>query len=206
MKLPTTRLWIAAVAVSSIIAGCVGVEKSYPDKHYFVLESRRAGALSNSKGSGVLQVASIRVSPRYEGRSFVYRRSDANFEADFYNQFLVAPGSLLSEEVRQAIAVSQLFQYVIGSTSSLEPTHVLEGTVNTLYGDFRDPSSPKAVLEMDFFLTKESPAKSEIVAQRRYAQAVAITGRTPEALIKGWNEALDAIMAALVADLKAANL
>ena len=102
--------------------------------------------------------------------------------------------ALLGEEVRKGLTQSQIFRHVINSSSQLEPTHVLEGVVNALYGDFRDPGTPKAVLEMEFFLRKESASKAKIVAAKRYAKSVAVNERSPEALVKGWNEALEAIL------------
>ena len=190
----------------ALCAACVGIEKSYPDKRYFVLEVNRNVNPSNPPGNGVLQIANIRVSPRYEDKGFVYRTSGSSYESDFYNQFLVSPAALLGEELRKGLAQSQIFRHVINSSSQLEPTHVLEGVVDALYGDFRDPGAPKAVLEMEFFLRKESASKADIVAAKRYAKSVAVTGRSPEALVKGWNEALEAILSALVADLKSATL
>jgi hypothetical protein len=38
--------------------------------------------------------------------------------------------------------------------------------------------------------------------QKRYQKSIPISGRSPEALVKGWNEALAEILTALVADLK----
>ena len=148
----------------------------------------------------------MRVSPRYAGRSFVYRTSETVYESDFYNQFLVSPGSLITEEVRKVLIDSQLFKYVISSSNSLQPSYVLEGTVNALYGDFRNANSPRAVLEMEFFLTSEIPAKAGILMQKRYAKAAPVQGSSPEALVKGWNEALGDIATALAVDLKAAAL
>jgi cholesterol transport system auxiliary component len=192
-------------ATLGFISGCVSVEKSYPDKRYFVLEASRAESTAAAKAGAVLLVSTLRVSPRYEGRSFVYRRGAANFESDFYHQFLVSPGALLTEEVRRALAQAQVAQYVIGTASQLEPTHNLEGSVDALYGDFRDVNAPKAVLEMEFFLSKEAPSKAEIVTRKRYIKSMAVSGRTPEALIKGWNDALNEILAQLIADLKAVS-
>jgi hypothetical protein len=82
---------------------------------------------------------------------------------------------------------------------------VLEGTVDAFYGDFRDTSAPKAVLEMEFFLSKESPTKAEILMRKRYTKAIPINGRSAETLVKGWNQALGEIIMALAADLKATN-
>ena len=202
MKVFTMLGWgVSALLISA--AACVNVEKSYPDKRYYVIEAARGAASGDAKTGGVLLVSSLRVSPRYESRSFVYRRSESSYESDFYNQFLVAPGAQLTEEVRHALGQAQVAQYVVGASSQSEPTHVLEGTVDALYGDFRDLNSPKAVLEMEFFLSKESTTRAEIVTRKRYAKSIAVNGRTPEALVKGWNEGLSEILAALVADLKA---
>jgi hypothetical protein len=82
----------------------------------------------------------------------------------------------------------------------------LDGTVNAIYGDFRNASTARAVLEMEFFLTKPALGATQVVLARSYSKSVLLTGRTPEALVKGWNEALEEILGSLVADLKAANL
>ena len=206
MKKLLSNLWHGAFILLALASGCVGIERSYPDKRYFVLEVNRNVNPSNSPGNGVLQIANIRVSPRYEDKGFIYRTSGSSYESDFYNQFLVSPAALLGEELRKGLAQSQIFRHVINASSQLEPTHVLEGVVDALYGDFRDPGAPKAVLEMEFFLRKESASKADIVAARRYAKSVAVNGRSPEALVKGWNEALDAILSSLVADLRSSAL
>lgn len=202
------KTWFMCGSALLLFAGCVGVERSYPDKRYFVLAAAEKGSAANpsvNARKGVLLVANLRVSPRYEGKSFVYRRSESNFEVDFYNQFLVSPGAILTEEVRKGLARAEVFQTVIGGGSQLESTHVLEGSVNALHGDFRDAGSPKAVLEVEFFLTRDSAMKADIVTQRRYLKTVPVNGRSPEALVQGWNRALEEILATLVADLNSTN-
>ncbi len=194
------------LVVLALCAGCVGVEKSYPDKRYFVLDAPANPTPSNPSANETLQISNIRVSPRYADKGFVYRTSEAGYESDFYNQFLVSPASLITEEVRKGLTGSQVFKYVIGASNQSQPSYVLEGTVNALYGDFRNPNSPGAVLEMEFFLTSEIPGKPGILMQKRYVKSVPLTGRTPDALIKGWNQALEEILTALVEDLRAVSL
>src|SRR4029434_6205869 len=194
------------MALLALCAGCVGIEKSYPDKRYFVLEVSANPSPANPTANETLEVTNIRISPRYADKSFVYRTSEAGYESDFYNQFLVSPAALITEELRKGLTGSQVFKYVIGSSNQSQPSYVLEGTVNALYGDFRNVNSPRAVLEMEFFLTSEIPGKPGILMQKRYAKSLPLTGRSPEALIKGWNQALEEILTALVADLKAATL
>jgi cholesterol transport system auxiliary component len=187
-------------------AGCVSFERSYPDKRYFVIEAPATANSANPAGDKNLLVSNLRISPRYADKGFVYRTSESGYESDFYNQFLVSPDTMLSEELRKGLAAAQVFKYVVGPTNSLQPNYVLEGSVNALYGDFRNLGEPSAVLELEFFLHNEDATSAGIVMQKRYTKAVPVGGRSPEALVKGWSQALEAILAMLVADLKTAQL
>ena len=197
-------LW-TSLAASFLFAGCVNIEKSYPDKRYFVLDIAVDASPQTPAESGILHIPSARVSPRYADNSFVYRRSETRFESDFYNEFLISPGVLVAEELRQQLSQSGLFKMILGSVNALASTHTLETVVNTLYGDFRDLRAPKAVMEIEFFLHQEG-SPSGIVFHKRYHKSIALEGRNPEALVQGWNRALEAISGSLVSDLKASNL
>lgn len=206
MKARFVTRWHGVVVLFVMLSGCVTLEKSYPDKHYFVLEIHGSVNPARTSGVGILEVVEARVSPRYAERSFIYRTSEARYETDFYNQFLVAPASLISEEIHKALAQSHIFRHVIRSSSQLQPTHVLESGVSAFYGDFREIDAPKAVLEIEFFLSREAAGRSEIVLEKRYSQSVQLRARSPEALVKGWNQALESILASFAADLRAVNL
>lgn len=189
-----------------VLCACVNLERSYPEKHYFVLEVSPKQQPSTRTVKGVLAVSDMRVSRRYEGQSFVYRLSETSYESDFYNQFLIAPAALITEEVRKALAQSQVFEHVVSSSTDWEPTYRLQGTVNSLYGDFTDAHVPHAVIEMQFFLTKKTPTGEEIVMAKRYIKSVPVSARSPEAMAKGWDTGLEDILSSFIADLKSANL
>jgi len=190
------------LALLVLCAACIGVERGYPDRRYFVLEVPAQVNPSNPSSGETLQVSNVRVSPRYADRGFIYRTSESAYESDFYHQFLVPPAALMTEEIRKGLIAREVFKYVISPSSPLPPSFVLEGSVNALYGDFRNPDSPRAVLEMEFFVTSETPAKPGILMQKRYLKSIPLSGRSPEALVKGWNEALAEILTSLVADLR----
>lgn len=205
------RLWRAACfLLLTFVSACITVdfERSYPDKHYFALDIGwdEKSAPSVQIVNGVLEVSELRISPRYQGQSFVYRISEAGYESDFYNQFLIAPAALVTEELRKGLAQSRIFAYVTNSASQLRPTHRLEGTVNALYGDFRGGVEGRAVVELELFLTKQVPQGTEVLMDKRYSRSVPLTRRSPEALVKGWDESLRGIFTSLITDLKAANL
>ena len=163
---------------------------------------------SNPSANETLQVSDIRVSPRYAGmEASSTARRQAGYESDFYNQFLVSPGLAHhrgSPQTLDRVAALPICHQRI--EPMLQPSYVLEGTVNALYGDFRNPNSPGAVLEMEFFLTGEIPGNSGLLMQKRYVKSVPLAARTPDALVKGWNQALEEILSALVTDLKTVSL
>jgi cholesterol transport system auxiliary component len=198
----------AVLALLVLCAGCVtvGIERSYPEKRYFALEIRGDLQPANPGVEQTLEVSTLRVSPRYSDKNFVYRVTDAGYESDFYNQFLVSPALLITEEVRKGLGNARVFKHVLGRSSAARPGYILEGTVNALYGDFRKTGAPMAVLETEFFLSSTLPEKPGIVMHERYSKAVPLGARSPDALVQGWNEALEAIVASLVADLETAKL
>ena len=191
----------AVLLLMIFVSSCVTLERSYPDKRYFVIEIRDTAKATATQNERVLLVSSLHISPRYAGTEFVYRTSDTSYESDFYNQFLSAPGTMISEEIRKGLATGSAFKYVIGPASDLTANYVLEGSVNALYGDFRDLNKPAAVLEIEFFLRNADPEKSGVVLHRLYSKSVAVGQRSPDALTKGWDQALEEIVAMLVADL-----
>jgi cholesterol transport system auxiliary component len=205
MTVSMGALGFTLLAASFLLFGCVSIERSYPDKRYFVLDISLKGSPQDPADSGILQMASARVSPRYADRNFVYRRSDTRFESDFYNQFLISPAALVTEELRRELSQAGLFKFVVGSANPLAPTHTMETMVNTLYGDFRDLKAPKAVIEMEFFLTQEA-SPSGIVFHKLYQRIVPVQERNPEALVRGWNQGLESISDSLVSDLKASRI
>jgi cholesterol transport system auxiliary component len=196
------RLVAPVLLLSLFCFGCVSLERSYPEKRYFVIDIGDGAQPPSTTGDQTLLVSSLRISPRYADKSFVYRTSDAGYEADFYNQFLTPPDTMLSEEVRKGLAASPVFKYVVGPASQLQPNFVLEGSVNALYGDFRNLNGPSAVLEIEFFLHNEDSANPGVVLQKRYAKTVALSGRSPEALVTGWSQALGSILTELSSDLQ----
>lgn len=197
--------WFAVVALVST-AGCVNVsvDRGQLERRYFVLDVTPEKVPAGANSAGVLKVSNVRVAPRYDGKSFVYRTDDMSYETDYYNQFLVPPGAMLTGEVRQALIQANVFHYVVDSDSHLQATHRLEGTVDALYGDFSDKTSPEAVLAVSFLLSLEDAAGPKVVFQKRYQQTVPVKKRTPEALVRGWNEGLETILGSLIADLRPA--
>ena len=196
------KLTIGIFTLLFLSIGCINLERSYIEKHYFVLDSFPAENTSPPDTGKVLAVRRLRVSPKYEGKGLVYRLGELNYESDFYNEFFVSPVSMFTEEVRKRLAGSGLFKRVVDPSSLLDSAYVLEGAVTVLYGDYRVSTAPKAVMEIQFLLLEETDVSPEIILQRQYHKEEPLNGSTPDALVKSWNTALNQILTEFENDLK----
>jgi len=198
---------VAAAALSPLLlAGCLTLRRQFPEKRYYLLEVSRRGEAPPPSAGAVLEIRRFRVSPPYDRKGFVYRRENARIESDFYNEFFVEPDSLLTEQTRLWIAESGLFANVVDSSSNAEAGYVLEGRANALYADYSRASTPKAVLRIQFFLSKERGGESSIVFHKDYAREIPAKGDAPHALVLGWDEALGQILTELENDLRGLHL
>jgi cholesterol transport system auxiliary component len=198
-------LTMAVFALIFIVSGCMS--RQYVKRQTFALEVSR-GEAASSESQAILRVRTFRVSPRYEGKQFVYREDTLSYESDFYNGFLTSPDTMITEEVRQWLADSGLFEQVVDFVGQVTPTHILEGEITDLYGDYtRDRGTqPKAAMAIRFFLINDIGGRMEIVFQKHYRREVPVKGETATALVDGWNNALEKILTDFEADLRKLDL
>jgi len=193
---------VVAIMLMGLFAGCVSLGQSQPEKQYFALEVVREGDARAALPRTMLDVRRFRTSAPL-GRELVYRESDARYESDFYNQWFVVPDVMLTQQTTNWLTAAGLFQYVMDSSGSLPPTHILEGTVTALYGDYR-ANPAKAVLGLQFVLVHDTAASTDMIWHNQYRKEVEVSKQSPEALASGWNEALRIILTDLETDLNKA--
>ncbi len=177
------------------LAGCVSLTKSYPEKKSFVLDA--GASQGHSSGSSpepqVLKINRFRVAPFFAGRAMVYRTADLQYESDYYNEWFVAPGTMLTQQFTEWVSGTGLFQFVLMGTNHVEPTLVLEGTVTELYGDFRRSGQPKAILGIDLHLFS-GPDERKVVLRRSYRQEVPLSDSSADHLAQGLTQALRLVL------------
>ncbi len=194
---------LAAAALALALAGC-SMTRPALTKRTFLLDPPLPPAVATTR-PGVLRVGTFEVAGAYRDRGFVYRTTDLKYEADFYNEFFVAPGPMIAEDVARALAAAKVFSRVVpGAAAAEEGDYVLEGFVFDLYADARQ-SANAAAIGISFYLSRTA-FPTAVVWSREYRQRVALKADTPEGLAQAWNEGLGAILADLARDLAAADL
>jgi len=205
MKLKNHLCFFIATAALFSFTGCLNLKMGYPAKNYFLLDAKRTDKKGDEKGP-MIQVQQFRISPRYNGKGFVYRFEKLNFESDFYNEFFISPDDMITEQVQLWLSKSELFTLVTDRNSEPPPDCVLEGWITELYGDFRNGETPKAVMELKFILLGAGKSPDQILFKKRYRADVPIKEKTSALLAAGWNQALETILNQLEQDLKSISI
>jgi cholesterol transport system auxiliary component len=188
-----------ALLLAALCSGCAG-RSSYA-KRQFVLEAARPAQPARQSRDAVLAVRGFSIDPLYDGRGLKYRKGESEYEADFYNEFVLAPQVLLGSQTRNWLSRSGLFRTVLEPGSLIEPTHILEGNVLALYGDFRDGRAPQTVMQIRLFLIAIQSSPPQIVLTRDYQAAQEAQAPTADALVAAFDRCLEQILSALEEDL-----
>ena len=158
----------------------------------------RATAVSNGR---VLAIRTLQIAAPFNGRSLVYRTGEFSYDRDPYAEFLVSPNEALVSLIRSSLRGAGAFSDVMESGGALKANTLLEISVSQLYGDFRQPQHPAAVLAMRFvFLDTPHGVPEKVIFEQDYSRSILLRGRTAAALMEGWNEALYQVLAEVISD------
>lgn len=198
-KLIRSFLGLSLVASAVLISGCGA--KSYEKQHY-LLDAQRVPSTVAGDNQNIVEVRRFTVETAFSTKGLTYRKGEFEYESDFYNEFLIAPGAMVTEKVRNWLSASGLSQRILDPGSYLDPTYVLEGNVVALYGDFRGKSSPKAIMEIRvFLLDMKTAADPAIVFGKTYKSSVTLDSEGSGDLVRALDSCLVEILTDLEADL-----
>jgi cholesterol transport system auxiliary component len=196
-------LFVAAIAT---LASC-SLSRPTPVKSMFLLEPTMPAAVAAAPKAVAVRVGIVNVAAPFRGKTFVYRDSELKYDADFYDEFFVAPAIMLSDATAKALRAANVFRRVVpaGATGD-DAEYVLDGFASELYGDVRSPTAPVAALTITFYLSPTNVVNPGVIWSREYRQRVQFSGAGADALARGWNAALSALLADLARDLAATEL
>ncbi len=182
------------------LLGACSLSRPTVAKQSFLLGVERSGAAAPDTTPNViphpLRVNRFVVAQPFDGRPLVYRATDLRYEIDFYNEFLALPATMLTERTMRWLADARLFNAVVPMTSNVQARHVLEGTVWTMHGDYRNREAPTATIGIRFLLARDDIAGPMLLDQS-FTRSVKVTDRSPDRLVAALDEALGAMLSEL---------
>jgi len=203
MRRTRVKTAITAFIALGLLAGCVNLQRDYPVRKLYVLDVKQESPTAPPEDGPVIQVRFFKRSPGFAKSEFVYRTGETTYESDFYNSFYSLPSNQIRTQMVRWLKDSGHVRTVIDPASRYRPTHVVEGNVVELYGDFRDEAAPRAVIEIDFLVLDIRSSEPRIAFSNSYREEVPIPGPSASALVKGWEEGLKTILTSFDEDIAA---
>ena len=191
---------VCLASVLLAMAACLNLNKSYPEKRSFVLDVSAESRQPAPEATMVLKISKFRVSPLFVGRAMVYRIGELQYENDFYDEWFVSPGALLTQQFHDWLSKSGWFRFVLVGTNHIEPTHLLQGSVAEFYGDYRLAQSPKAIFGIELLLL-DGLNERQAIFRRTYHEEVPLADRSPDALAGGLTQAVRLVLVDLEREL-----
>ena len=195
-----TLLGLALLGLALMGSGCS--QSATADRQYYILDVTRPEGPASFHTDASLRIRRLNVDEEFATRPLVYRLDEFRYESDYYHQFLILPGVMITEEVRDWLADSGLFARVTAVGSRVETTYLLEGNVIDLYADFQNASAPVAVMTIRFFLLTGPDTEQSVILAQTYEAETPITAKTAEAVVEAFSKNLDGILANLETDME----
>ena len=184
------------------LTGCIS--RPALNKQTFTFNAPAISATNVVAGDRVLGIRSLQIAAPFEGRSLVYRTGEFSYVRDPYAEFLGSPAEELLAPMRGWLRDSGNFIAVTEAGSALKPDSLVEISVSQLFGDFRQPEHPAAVVTMRFvFFNAPNGVPGKVILQQEYSRRIPLRAPTAAALMEGWNQALAEILAEVSSDFRA---
>ncbi|MCF7958466.1 MAG: hypothetical protein K9M57_08475 [Phycisphaerae bacterium] len=189
---------ITLVLLSTLfVAGCNPSGGPADKRRYFLLDVQRDGQTLKPQGDVVLMVRPFSLAPGYHKNELTYRTGVFQYESDYYNLFITDIGQQVAGQTRGWLSHSGYFTHVVHPGSTMNATHILEGNITRLYGDFRDKKNPEAFMEITFYLVDITKRKPSINFSVSFEVKAPITELSGESLVEAYQNCLQQILGKL---------
>lgn len=183
-------------ALAALLAACSAITRAPAVRQTFLIEPAPLSAVTQSQ-PGALRVGTISVAAPFRGKSFVFRIDELRYETDYYDEFLVTPASMLTDQTARALVRARPFARIAGPGATADAEFVLDGFASALYADIRQAGKPAAEIAITYYLTPTTGGERTPVWSHEYRRHAPMRDTSAAA----YAEALNAAFAEIVGDL-----
>jgi cholesterol transport system auxiliary component len=199
----TAMRLLAATGAVVVLAAC-SIGKPLPHATTYGLEPPPP-APATARRPETLSMGRVLVAPAFASKALVFRLDDVRYTADFYHAFIAEPGDLLGSRMAGWLDRAGPFSAVAQPGTGRPASYVLDAVVTELYGDFRPGRTPAAVMSVQFTLVDLTGIVPTVKIERTIGRRIDIAEDSPEALVRGYGQALAEILTEFLALLPGAG-
>ena len=197
---PATALLALSLLWVLLFAGCMSLEKTYPEKRLYSLAPRFEPMPCGREGHfGHLLVRPLDASPLAGQTSFVYKTGAFRYETDYVNQFAVPPQDMITDILEESLGLFKQ-QDARGGEEPPKRNLFVSGKVLEICCDLSGPEGPAALLSLRIGHGSGSTGAPSLI-HRTYTARQPLPDTAPDSLISGWNRGLGSIIDTLSSDI-----
>lgn len=187
MRLKNFQIYFLILSILFLCSSCTSVD--YPARTQYMLNVSNPKPTYHKPPKRTLILSNVAVVPQFASLSFVYRTSDITYLKDYYNIFFNPPEQQIEQQIFNYLRHTNLFSYVSDDINYLDANYSLQAKVLKLYADYRNSKQPKAVIQIEFTLSKTGP-KPDIILSKTVETKMPLHKKDSRELVKVWNKAL----------------
>jgi ABC-type uncharacterized transport system auxiliary subunit len=144
--------------------------------------------------TAVIKVERFSVASDYATPQMVYRDRSFKRETYFYHQWRANPRDLVTDYLSRDMRQSGLFKAVLPESSTLSPTHILEGSLDEFFEQDTEEGW-RAVLTVTITLikTKEADLTEGILFQETFHASQPCKDKSPGGVAEAMSEAMSRV-------------
>jgi cholesterol transport system auxiliary component len=189
-----TKRILILTAYGIILLSIAGCAKQQFNKQRYWLDIERSKSDSNIKTSAILGVEPFSIDSAFRTRGIVYKKTAHQYKGDFYQEYLIPPAQMMTEQTSRWLRDSGLFARVLEPGSIMQSTHVLEGHIGKVYVDASQGNQYVAKLEISFYLLKKEKRHEKILFGKTYTASKLMETSKTEDYFKALEAALTEIL------------
>lgn len=194
-------LTVAAALAAAQAMGCSTLERTYPEKHLYLIQPEIPSPVMTGLPPRGLVVKTFDVSPANQTNSFVYQYDDVTFKTDYSHEFIAPIPAMITEVFKESLLSSGLFA-PLNSAGCPSICYRLSGKVLRVVADHTTPGNPVAAIELRILMEVKEAAGHTGVFSKTYTARQLLGDNSPETLVRGWNKGIASIVSSAIKDLE----
>ena len=174
------------------LAGCF--EKQQFAKQRYWLDIQRPKTISGKTSDAILSIEPFSIDSAFRSRSIVYKKTSHEYQGDFYQEYLIPPAQMMTEQTRRWLRDSGLFARILDPGSIMQSTHVLEGHIAKVCVDASQGNRYVAELEISFYLLEKDKRDKKILFGKTYTTSKPMDSSKTEDYFKALEAALTEVL------------
>jgi cholesterol transport system auxiliary component len=192
------------LATPLTLAGCGGIlaKQPYIARNDWPLAPPPPPNQATATPRGIVQVQSIQAGPTLSQRGLITLLAAGTIHQGYYNRWATEPAQATTAALIAWLQASGAFAAVVGEGTSLTPTLIVEGTLDTLLAD---PAHNIARASLTLVVARPVGISEQPLAQHQLTATAPLTNPTAPALVTAQRTALASILSQAVSMVRAAG-